>query len=79
MEGFPNVWEVCKFADEITRGVLDESKFAVELHSILDNSADDVYKNPQIFLRNTYLTGNMKGILKSVLLKLARNEGSPVY
>ncbi len=79
MEGFPNVWEVCKFADEITTGALDESKFAVELYSILDKSADDVYKNPQIFLRNTYLTGNMKGILKSVLLKLARNEGSPVY
>ncbi|MEM4275683.1 MAG: DUF499 domain-containing protein [Candidatus Nitrosocaldus sp.] len=79
MVEIPNIWQVCTFVDEIITGTLNESKFAVELHSILDNSADDVYKNPSIFLSNTYLTGNMKGILKSVLLRLARNEGSPVY
>lgn len=74
-----NIWEICSFSDEIVRGSLDESKFAIELHSVLDNTADPVYLNSSIFLSNTYLTENMKGILKSVLLRLARNEGSPVY
>jgi hypothetical protein len=38
------VWEVCKFSDEIIYGKLDMSKFAVELHSVLDGSADKIYK-----------------------------------
>ena len=33
----PNVWELCTFSDEIGYGKFDMSKFAVELHSVLDN------------------------------------------
>jgi hypothetical protein len=41
-----NVWEVCKFSDEIAYVKLDMSKFAVELHSVLDGSADKMYTYP---------------------------------
>ena len=40
-----NVWESCTFSDEIISGNLDVSKFAVELHNILDsNPSEDVKK-----------------------------------
>jgi hypothetical protein len=39
-----NVWEVCKFSDEIIYGKLDMSKFAVELHSVLDGTANNKNK-----------------------------------
>jgi hypothetical protein len=75
----PNIWELCSFSDEIVYGKFDRSKFAVELHSVLDNTADVIYKDPKIFLDKTHLTNNMKYILKEVLLRIARNEGNPVY
>lgn len=75
----PNVWELCSFSDEIVYGRFDISKFAVELHSVLDNTADNIYKDPNIFLSRTHLTKNMKYILKEVLLRITRNEGNPVY
>ncbi len=55
------------------------SKFAVELHAVLDGTADPIYKDPNRFLDNTYLTSNMGYILKYVLLRIARNEGNPAY
>ncbi len=41
-----NVWESCTFSDEIISGNLDVSKFAVELHNILDGDADKSYLDP---------------------------------
>ncbi len=75
----PNIWKVCAFSDEIVYGRFDMSKFAVELHSVLDNTADPIYKDPKLFFSNTYLTRNMKYLLKDILLKIARDEGTPVY
>jgi len=75
----PNIWEICTFSDEIVYGRFDMSKFAVELHSVLDDTADPVYKDPRLFLSKTYLTQNMKYLLKDILLRIARNEGNPVY
>ena len=46
--GLKNVWEVCKFSDEIVYGKLDMSKFAVELHSVLDGLADKTYTDPKL-------------------------------
>src|SRR5215208_5478409 len=74
-----NVWEVCKFSDEIAYGKLDMSKFAVELHSVLDGSADRIYTDPRLFLGNTFLTSNAKLILKDALIRVSRGEGQPVY
>ena len=72
-----NVWESCAFADHIVDGKLELHKFAVELHSFLDGTADLVYKDPRTFFDNTYLTDQMKNILKNVLLCLDRTDGMP--
>jgi len=74
-----NVWEICKFSDEIIYGLLDRKKFAVELYDILSGDADEVYLNPKRFLDNTYLTSDMKALLVGALKRLTRNGGSAVY
>ncbi len=73
-----NVWENCIFSDEIVSGDLKQHKFAVELHEFLQKTADPVYQDPSKFFQNTYLTNQMKGMLKDTLLRLDRNEGVPV-
>jgi hypothetical protein len=73
-----NVWENCTFSDEIVSGDLKQHKFAVELHEFLAKTADPVYQDPSKFFQNTYLTNQMKGMLKDTLLRLDRNEGVPV-
>ena len=73
------VWKSCEFSDEITSGNLDVSKFAVELHNILDGDADKSYLDPKLFLDNTYLTDSMELILKDSLLRLKDGKGQPVH
>ena len=73
-----NVWENCTFSDEIISGDLKQHKFAVELHEFLSNTADPVYQDPTLFFQNTYLTNQMKSMIKDTLLRLDRNEGVPV-
>ena len=70
-----NVWETCKFSDEIINGQLEIAKFAVELHSILDGTADKSYLNPEIFLDNTYVTDAIEIVLTNSLLRLSKNQG----
>jgi len=72
-----NVWETCTFSDEITTGQLELHKFAVELHDVISGKADPVYKDPDRFLENTYLTSQMRGILKDTLNRLEHSKGMP--
>ena len=74
-----NVWEVCEFSDDIKFGRLDPSRFAVELHSVLDGSADPIYTDPKLFILNTYPTENMKFMLKEALRRLSSRGGQPVF
>lgn len=72
-----NVWENCIFSDEIVSGDLKQHKFAVELHEFLKETADPVYQDPATFFENTYLTNQMKSMLKDNVLRFDRNEGNP--
>ena len=72
------VWETCTFSDEIYSSNLELYKFAVELHEFLDKKADPVYLDTGLFLENTFLTNQMKGMLKDVLIRLERGAGPPV-
>ena len=72
-----NVWETCQFSDEIVSGDLELHKFAVELYDVLSGRADPVYSNPQKFLDNTYLTVQMRTILRDVLKRTERSSGVP--
>ena len=73
-----SVWQTCKFSDEIYSSNLEVYKFAVELHEFLDGQADPVYLDPKLFLENTFLTNQMKSILKDVIIRLDRGSGPPV-
>ncbi len=72
-----NIWEACKFSDEIVSGHLELHKFAVELHDVISGTADPTYEDPQKFLDNTYLTSQMNGILKDALNRLEHSQGMP--
>ena len=71
------MWEVCDFADEVSSGDLSISKFAVELHSILDKTADRNYLDPKMFLDNTYVTDAMYTVVTDSLLRLVNDQGVP--
>ena len=73
-----SVWEVCDFAEEVSSGDLSISKFAVELHSILDGTADRNYLDPETFLDNTYVTDAMYTVITDSLMRLASNQGVPI-
>jgi hypothetical protein len=73
-----NVWETCTFSDEIVSGDLKLYKFAVELHEFLDEQADSAYQDPELFFENTFLTSQMKLILRDSLLRLSKGSGTPV-
>jgi len=74
-----SVWEVCELNDDVKYGRLDPNRFAVELHSVLDGTADRVYTDPDLFLRYTYPTSNMKYLLKEALLRLSGKGGQSVF
>ncbi|MEM2693391.1 MAG: DUF499 domain-containing protein [Nitrososphaerota archaeon] len=75
----PPAWRLCEFSEEIENGVFDESRFGIEFFQVLEGSASPIYQDPRSFLENTYLTSEMKEIVKGVLRRLSRNEGTPVY
>jgi len=74
-----SVWEVCELDDDVKYGRLDPSRFAVELHSVLDGTANFIYKNPELFLRYTYPTSSMKYLLKEALRRISGKAGQPVF
>lgn len=77
--GMKNVWEVCELDDDVKYGRFELNRFAAELHSVLDGTADPVYTNPELFLKYTYPTSNMKYLLKEALKRISAKAGQPVF
>jgi hypothetical protein len=74
-----NIWEVCEFEDDIKYGRLEPARFAVELYSVLEGKADKIYTDPRLFLSHTYLTENMRYLLREALRRLSGKGGQPVF
>jgi len=74
-----NIWEVCEFEDDIKYGRLELARFAVELYDVIDGKADKVYTDPRLFLSHTYLSGNMRYLLREALRRLSGKGGQPVF
>ncbi len=74
-----NIWEVCEFEDDIKYGRLELARFAVELYDVIDGKADRVYTDPRLFLSHTYLSGNMRYLLREALRRLSGKGGQPVF
>jgi hypothetical protein len=74
-----NIWEVCEFEDDIKYGRLEPARFTVELWQVLEGTADKIYTDPNLFLPHTYLTENMKYLLREALRRLSGRGGQPVF
>lgn len=64
--------------DDIINNKISENTFAVGFHAVLNNKADDIYRDPSQFFNFTHMTKNLVGIIKSVLIRTTEGEGSPL-
>jgi len=74
-----NIWEVCELEDDIKYGKLELARFAVELYDVIEGKADKVYTDPNLFLSHTYLSSNMRYLLREALKRLSGKGGQPVF
>ena len=73
-----DVWNVCRFSSDVISADFSKAKFAVELHEFLDGTADRTYQEPKPFFDNTFLTDQMKLLVRDVLTRLDTGRGQPV-
>lgn len=71
--------EVIKPHDDVIYGNLRQAEFAADLQKVYDGDAeDDMYGNPLLFFRQTYMTKGITDLLTNTLKRLAGNDGYPV-
>jgi len=73
-----NVWEVCEFEDDVKYGRLEPARFAVALYDVIDGKADKIYTDPHLYMTHTYLSGNMRYLLREALRPSGKG-GQPVF
>ena len=71
--------EVIKPNDDVIDGNLRQADFAADLQKVYDGEAEDnMYGNPLLFFRQTYMTKGINDLLTSTLKRLAGTGGYPV-
>ena len=73
-----DVWDTCRFSSDVISADFSKAKFAVELHEFLDGTADRTYQDPATFFENTFLTDQMKLLVRDALVRLDTGNGQPV-
>lgn len=73
-----DIWDACRFRSDVISADFSKAKFAVELHEFLDGTADKTYQNPETFFDNTFLTDQMKLLVRDTLARLDNGGGQPV-
>ena len=73
-----DVWEACKFSNDVISADFSKAKFAVELHEFLDGTADKMYQDPKTFFDNTFLTDQMKLLVRDTLARLSTGSSQPI-
>ena len=73
-----DVWNACRFSSDVISADFSKAKFAVELHEFLDGTADRTYQDPKTFFENTFLTDQMKLLVRDTLVRLGSGSGQPV-
>ena len=65
--------------DGVIYGTLRQADFAADLQKVYDGDAEDeMYGNPLLFFRQTYMTKGITDLLTNTLKRLAGNGGYPV-
>ena len=71
--------EVIQPRPEVIEGTLQQSEFAADLQQVYDGEVDgNLYGNPVLFFRNTYMTDGIRDLLTATLQRLAGKGGYPV-
>ena len=70
------VRDACRPRPEVLEGELDDAIFAADFGHVVDGSGPDVYKQPDIFFRNTFPTEALKRVVGSVFGRLAKPDDS---
>ena len=73
-----DVWDSCRFRSDVISADFSKAKFAVELHEFLDGTADRTYQDPRTFFDNTFLTDQMKLLVRGTMARLDKGGGQPV-
>ncbi len=66
-----SIFATCEPRPEVLAGELREEIFAARLRDVIENQADDVYRNPDIFFENTYPTEGLRLLLDEALGRLS--------
>lgn len=73
-----DVWDSCRFRSDVISADFSKAKFAVELHEFLDGTADRTYQDARMFFDNTFLTDQMKLLVRNTMARLGKGGGQPV-
>jgi Protein of unknown function (DUF499) len=75
----PSIFSTCIPREEILGGDLSEEIFAAKLKQVVDGTAPNVYKDPEVFFANTYPTNGLRTLISEVFGRLSGiSTGSPV-
>jgi hypothetical protein len=73
-----NWFDIITPHEDIRKGHLDEAVFAADLGDVADGKAPPDYNDPYTFLKKTYLTQGLTGLLTGVHNKLTSGKGASV-
>ncbi|MCZ7554578.1 MAG: DUF499 domain-containing protein [Anaerolineales bacterium] len=66
-----SVFRACEPRAEVLSGDLREEIFAARLRDVIEDHADEVYSNPDLFFDNTYPTAGLRLLLSEALGRLS--------
>lgn len=76
--GLPPWREIIAPHADVAKGSYMNAEFAADLVTVHEGTATDDYQNPAEFFRRTFLTGGLRSLLTSALLRLTGQGGDPV-
>jgi hypothetical protein len=74
----PAWWRLAEPHDDIRKGNFDENTFAAKLDDVVGEKAPPEYLHADEFYQKTYLTEELRGLLKDTLKRLAKTGGEAV-
>lgn len=74
----PAWWRLAEPHEDIRQGNFDESTFAAKLDDVLAGKAPPEYQLAEPFFTKTYLTNELKGLLRDTMRRLAGTGGEAV-
>ena len=68
--------ETCVPRDEVLTGELREEMFAANLSEVVRDQGHDIYRDPDLFFANTYLTERVKAFFDEVVGRLSGSDST---